>query len=42
MNWTTILLAAFVMSVGTMMIMFIGDLITEKGISNGSSLIIFT
>jgi preprotein translocase subunit SecY len=38
----TILLAAFTLSIGTMMLMWIGELITEYGISNGISLIIFS
>jgi preprotein translocase subunit SecY len=38
---SNILLTAFVMTVGTVLLMWIGELITEKGISNGISLIIF-
>ena len=40
-SWTTVLFAAFTMSVGAMMILFIADWITEKGITNGTSLVIF-
>ncbi len=37
----TILLAGFVMAVGSILLMWIGELITEKGISNGISMLIF-
>lgn len=37
----TLLLTAFVLSVGSMMLLWIGEMITEKGITNGISLIIF-
>ncbi len=37
----TLLLSAFVMTVGSVLLMWIGELITEKGISNGISLLIF-
>lgn len=38
---STVLLAAFAMTVGSVLLMWIGELITEKGISNGISLLIF-
>lgn len=38
----TLLLSAFVMTVGSVLLMWIGELITEKGISNGVSLLIFS
>lgn len=38
---TTVLLAAFVLAVGSMIMVFIGDIITEKGLTNGTSLLIF-
>jgi len=37
----TLLLSAFVLSVGTILLLWIWELITEKGISNGISLLIF-
>ena len=37
----TLILSAFVMTVGSVLLMRIGELITEKGISNGVSLLIF-
>lgn len=37
----TVLLAAFAMTVGSVLLMWIGELITEKGVSNGISLLIF-
>lgn len=37
----TILLSGFVMTVGSILLMRIGELITEKGISNGISMLIF-
>lgn len=40
-SWTTVLFAAFTMAVGAMMILFLADWITEKGLTNGTSLIIF-
>ncbi len=40
-NFTTVLLAAFSLSVGAMILVWIGDVITEKGITNGVSLLIF-
>ncbi|MCF7835055.1 preprotein translocase subunit SecY [Candidatus Gracilibacteria bacterium] len=36
-----VLLSAFVMTVGAIMLMRLGELITEKGVSNGVSLLIF-
>ena len=36
------MLSAFVMMVGSIMLMWIGELITSKGISNGISLLIFS
>ena len=39
---TTILLMVVVMTAGTAMIMWLGELITENGIGNGMSLLIFT
>lgn len=40
-SWLTVIFAAFTMSVGAMMILLIADWITEKGLTNGTSLIIF-
>jgi preprotein translocase subunit SecY len=40
-NFGLVALSAFVLAVGGTMIMYIGELITENGISNGISLIIF-
>lgn len=40
-NFGLVLLSAFVLAVGATMLMYIGELITEKGISNWISLIIF-
>jgi preprotein translocase subunit SecY len=40
-NIGLVMLSAFVLAVGAVMLMYIGELITEKGISNGISLIIF-
>lgn len=40
-SWMTVLLSAFVLAVGSMIMVFIWDIITEKGITNGSSLLIF-
>ncbi len=37
----TILLTAFSLSVGSILLMWIGEMITEKGISNGISILIF-
>ena len=38
---TTVLLSGFAMAVGSILLMWIGELITEKGISNGISMLIF-
>jgi len=38
----TILFTAFALSVGSVMLLRLGELITEKGISNGISLLIFS
>ena len=38
---TTVLLSGFAMAVGSILLMRIGELITEKGISNGISMLIF-
>ena len=40
-DWVTVAFAAFVMSVGAMLILFLSDRITEKWLTNGVSLIIF-
>lgn len=40
-GWTFRLLTAFSMTSGTIIIMWLGELITERGIGNGISLIIF-
>lgn len=40
-NFGLVLLSAFVLSVGAVMLLYIWEMITEKGISNGISLIIF-
>lgn len=40
-SWTTILFAAFTMAIGAMLILFLADWMTEKGLTNGTSLIIF-
>lgn len=40
-NFSTVFMSAFAMAVGAMMLVWFGDLITEKGISNGVSLLIF-
>ncbi len=37
----TVLLAAFALAVGTIMLVWVGEMITEKGMSNGISLLIF-
>ncbi len=41
-NFPLVLLCAFVLAVGAVMLLYIGELITENGISNGISLIIFS
>ena len=38
---TTVLLSGFAMAVGSILLMWIGELITEKGVSNGISMLIF-
>ena len=38
----TVLLAGFVMAVGSMLLMWMWELITEKGVSNGISMLIFS
>lgn len=38
---TIVLLSGFAMAVGSILLMWIGELITEKGISNGISMLIF-
>lgn len=38
---STLLLTAFVLTVGSVMVLWIGEMITEKGLTNGVSLIIF-
>ncbi len=40
-DMTTVLLTAFALSVGSIMLVWIGEMITEKGISNGISVLIF-
>ena len=41
-SFANVMLSAFVMMVGSIMLMWIGELITSKGISNGISLLIFS
>ena len=41
-SWTTIVLIIIVMTAGTGLIMWLGELITERGVGNGMSLLIFT
>ena len=38
---STLLMSAFILAVGSMIMVFLSDVITEKGITNGSSLLIF-
>ncbi len=40
-SWSVVLFSAFILAVGSMIILFLADWITEKGITNGTSLIIF-
>ena len=40
-NFGIIILTAFILSVGSILLMWLGELITEKGISNGISMLIF-
>lgn len=42
LTWSNIALVALVMAFGSMLLLYLGDLITEKGIWNGISMIIFT
>lgn len=41
LTWNNIILVALVMAFGTMLLLYLGDLITEKGIGNGISMVIF-
>ncbi len=41
LTWNNIVLVALVMAFGTMLLLYLWDLITEKGIGNGISMIIF-
>jgi preprotein translocase subunit SecY len=41
-SWTTILIMVATMTAGTGLIMWLGELVTDKGIGNGMSLLIFT
>jgi preprotein translocase subunit SecY len=41
-SWNSILLMVITLTAGTGMIMWLGELITERGIGNGMSLLIFT
>ncbi len=41
-SWTVIVMMVLTMTAGTSLIMWLGELITEKGIGNGMSLLIFT
>ncbi|MDO5629885.1 MAG: preprotein translocase subunit SecY [Mobilicoccus sp.] len=41
-NWTTLVLMVLTMTAGTGLIMWMGELVTEKGVGNGMSLLIFT
>ncbi|GAB49178.1 preprotein translocase subunit SecY [Mobilicoccus pelagius] len=41
-HWTTLTLIVLTMTAGTGLIMWMGELITEKGVGNGMSLLIFT
>lgn len=40
-NVAIVVMTAFLLSVGSMLLMWLGELITEKGISNGISMLIF-
>ncbi len=40
-SFGTLMLAAFAMTVGAVLLMWLGELITEKGIANGISILIF-
>jgi preprotein translocase subunit SecY len=41
-SWTRIVTMVFVMSAGTSVIMWLGELITDRGVGNGMSILIFT
>jgi len=41
-NWVTLLIMVVTMTAGTGLIMWLGELITERGVGNGMSLLIFT
>ena len=41
-TWFTILIMVLTMTAGTGVIMWLGELITDRGIGNGMSLLIFT
>ncbi len=41
-SWTTVVMMVIVMTAGTGLIMWLGELITERGVGNGMSLLIFT
>lgn len=41
-SWTTLLIMVITMTAGTGLIMWLGELITERGVGNGMSLLIFT
>lgn len=41
-GWYTIVMMVFVMTAGTGIIMWLGELITDRGVGNGMSLLIFT
>ena len=40
-SWAIVLLSAFILSVGSMLLMWVGEMITEKGVTNGISMLIF-
>ncbi|HTG46323.1 MAG TPA: preprotein translocase subunit SecY [Actinomycetota bacterium] len=41
-NWQNVLLIVLTMTAGTALIMWLGELITQRGVGNGMSIIIFT
>ncbi|MGN8246968.1 preprotein translocase subunit SecY [Cellulomonas soli] len=41
-NWMTLVIMVLTMTAGTGLIMWLGELITERGVGNGMSLLIFT
>ena len=41
-SWTTLVIMVITMTAGTGLIMWLGELITERGVGNGMSLLIFT